>query len=304
MIYGFKISITFLQNYPMQLKQNNASKFFKIIILLHIFIVIISCAELKNKPNESLRFAIISNTYGESPYSGLSPLIDAAIKQINGDNPVFLMHLGGIVCAGAEWHGISEIDINRQFREFYSSTARLMPILYAVKGCSDIYNNSSDLYNKYSGRKDYYSFNYGSLHFIVVDSAEISGSLSERQKNWIINDLEQSKDSRAIFVFIHNPLFAPTGYRATDYEVKLQNYIILHEYFKRYKVKAVFSGMETAFFKLNIDGIYYINAGCGGFNKIDFYKGYYQYYVVDYKNGELQVLPKYVTNKGATAKSY
>jgi hypothetical protein len=268
---------------------------FKLKILLCILCISFSCSTEKIKNNENIRFALINNTLGESPYSGLGPKVKPVIKKINDENPVFLAHLGSMVCGGAEWYGITKIDIERQYSDLYSEISALLPIFYTVKGEPDLFNNSSDYYMKYSGKKEYYSFNYGNLHFLVLDSTG-KKSMSLEQKEWIKKDLRQTKNSGAIFVFIHDPLFFPVKFKSSEIEI-CKDFDLLHQYFTQYHIKAVFSGYRSIYFKMEVDGVLYINAGCGGFNANDLLNGYYQYYIADYKNGELNVQPRYVSIK-------
>jgi hypothetical protein len=264
-----------------------------IIILCFSFLSLFCTSAVINK-NESLRFAIINHTRAQSPYSGLDRRLNFALNQIKEDNPVFLVHLGGMVCAGTNWQGITGSDIERQYKEFFSTVSGLPSIFYTVKAGSDLFNNSSDYYNKYTGRKNYYSFNYGNLHFLVLDS---SGSLNKEQKEWFTSDLKRYKNSAAIYVFLYDSLFIPEKIQSQLSAAQYKDSEFLHKYFIKYPVKAVFSGNSPLFFKRDIDGISYINTGCGGFNKDEITKGYAQYYIVEYKNGKLLVLPKYLNTR-------
>jgi hypothetical protein len=205
------------------------------------------------------------------------------------------VHLGGIVCAGEGWQGITGTDIERQYKDFFSSFAGLSPIFYTVKAGSDLLNNSSDYYNKYTGRKDFYSFNYGNLHFIILDST--GSSLKKEQTDWLLIDLKRYKNSAAIFVFLNDPVYIPEKIISQISAMQLKERDVLHKYFIKYPVKAVFSGSFQIFFKSEIDGITYINTGCGGFNKDEIAKGYAQYYMAEYNNGILLVHPKYLNSR-------
>jgi hypothetical protein len=264
-------------------------------IFLLILCILISCSSPDIKKSENIHFALINNTKGESPYSGLGPKIKPLIKKINEDNPVLLIHLGGMICGGADWLGIAKINIDKQYSEMNAELSGLLPIFYTVKGRTEIYNNSSDHYIKYTGKKEYYSFNYGSLHFIVLDSTGENG-MPQTQKDWLKKDLENAKYSSAIFVFVYDPVFVPFNLKYIAIET-CRDADLLHQYFTEFHVKAVFSGSYPVYFSNSIDGVLYINAGCGGFNQKDFNLGYSQYYIADYKNGELTITPKYVTLK-------
>ncbi len=265
------------------------------IIILFIISAVPYCSSPEIKKSADLRFVLINNTRGESPYAGLGPKIKPVIKKINEDNPVFLMHLGGMICGGADWLGVARADIEKQYAEMYSAISGLLPIFYTVKGRTEIFNNSSDIYIKYTGKKEYYSFNYGNIHFLVLDSTGEKG-MQQSQKDWIKKDLEQAEYSPAIFVFVHDPLFIPLNLKYNGIE-SFKDADLLHKFFQKHRVKAVFSVSHPVYFKKDIDGVLYINAACGGFNLKDFNQGYYQYYIVDYRNMELRITPKYVSLK-------
>ncbi len=270
-------------------------KYFKLIFFICLVSISLSCTKSYINKNENLRFAIISNTRAQSPYSGLEQRLHLAIRQIEEENPVFLLHLGCMICAGTEWQGITKSDMERQYKEFYSLISGLFPIFYTVKAGSDLINNSSDHYHKYSNKKDYYSFNYGNLHFLVLDSS--SDTVKKEQLDWIIKDLKYYKNSAGIFVFIHDPIFIPEKNKLTEPIIQYKDNELLHKYFKKYPVKTVFSGSHPIFFKSDKDGISYINTGCGGYNKEDISKGYAQYYMAEYNNGVLLVRPKYLNSR-------
>ena len=277
----------------MRLSDNHLVNCLKLTAVFLVLSAFFSCSSSNVKKAGSIHFALISNTMGESPYSGLGPKIKLVIKRINDNNPVFLMHLGGMVCAGENWIGIPGIDIERQYREFYSELTELSPIFYTVRAEPDISGNSSGFYKKYTGKKDYYSYNYGNMHFLVLASSA-EQPVGKEQVDWIKKDLNQTKNSQAVFVFIHDPLFVPARYRASGIETCMDS-DILHKIFTQFSVKAVFSGSAASYFQSEIDGISYINVGCGGFNVNDFNNGYYQYYIADYVNGELKITPGYVS---------
>ena len=268
---------------------------FKLAVAFLILGVLFSCSSSNVKKAENIRFALIGNTMGESPYSGLGPKMKLVVQKINEDNPVFLTHLGGMVCAGERWVGIPGIDIEKQYAELYSELSKLSPVFYAVRAEQDLINNSTEYYKKYTEKKDYYSFNYGSIHFLVLASSA-GQPVSREQLNWIKKDLIQTKNSQAVFVFIHDPLFIPAKYKNIGINT-CGDAESLHEIFTQFRVKAVFSGSTSQYFQSEIDGILYINAGCGGFNAKEYYNGYYQYYVADYVNSELKITPRYVSLK-------
>ncbi len=284
--------INHLNNY---FQSNN--KIFRIlpIILISILSLFISYCNniaVRQKP-ENIRIAIIGNTHPVSPYSVIGHRINLALKRINGYNPLFVTHLGDMVCGGNKWIGIKEKDINRQFKDFFSLTSRLKPILYTVKGEMDLLNNSPESYLKYTKRKEYYSFNYGNIHFLILDTTDSSpGRIGSDQMKWLQKDLNLHKGSEAIFVFTHHPLFIPKRIKHLGKEFHHKEHNKLHRLFLKFPVKAVFSGHLSIFHKEKKDKILYVITGCNDYNKMRNSKRSYQYYIVDYSGGNINILPK------------
>lgn len=263
------------------------------IFPLFFICVFSSCLNSNIKRETELRFAVITNTHADSPYAELSPKLQLAIDSINRDNPVFLVHLGGIVCGGSEWMGITESDIKRQYKKAFEQFSGLSPILYSVIGESDLLNTSSGFYEKYTKHGTYYSFNYGDLHFIVLDSTETDGFISPSQKNWLIEDLKKYRDSSSVFIFINSVLYFPEQYGSFK-KYRCKDYKMLHKHFTESKVKAVFSGNLPFYFIYDYEGISYINTGSCGFNKSNFSKDCIQYYIINLERDNLKVSSRYI----------
>ena len=247
-------------------------------------LLILSCAyRVVKKEPDCMRMILISNTFPESPFHDLSKMLKIVFKEINRDNPIFVIHLGDMIHGGKEWMGIHEKGIIKQFNQFFSYARILKPILHIVKGEKDTYNDSADIFSRYSKRKNYYSFNYGSIHCIILDSIDTTpGEISDQQMNWLEADLIAFKDSHAIFIFLHHSLIRPKKNYSNIRNIICKNSNTLHKIFIKYPVKAVFSGHLPFPYQNNRDGILYINTGCGNYNKSDQYKKYYNYYIVEY----------------------
>lgn len=252
--------------------------------------------EAVRQPIDSFRFAVIGNTLPESPYKSVSPHVAPAVSRINEDNPLLVIHLGDMVHGGAEWMGIKKDDIARQFREFFHAFSRLRPLLYTAKGEMDLLDGSGDIYTRRTGRKVFYSFNYGSVHFIILDTTDPApGGISGRQMDWLARDLEEYRESQAMFVFAHHPLYLPAGALSVDQAARCKNADDLHRLLARYPVKAVFSGHTLNFYREKKDDILYVTAGCGGYNVKERYGiRQNQYYLVEYGSGGVIITPRTV----------
>lgn len=284
----------FLKKMAVDIKQciKTMASIVPLFLSLCIFMNLASCKGRNIRGNtEHLRFALIGNTNPESPFQQLSDRVRKTFKEINEDNPVFIVHLGNIVYGGKEWMGIKRKDISLQYNQFFRYASTLNPILYTVKGEMDLYNDSSELYQVYSGREDYYSFNYGNLHFIILDTNDSAGEMSKEQLLWLENDLAEYRDAH-IFVFSHHPIVIPRRNQSHADKSILQESDRLHRIFNQYPVKAVFSGHWSSYNLVKRDTIIYYITGCGGFNKPDRFKKYNNYYIVDYFRGSITITTK------------
>lgn len=114
----------------------------------------------------------------------------------------------------------------------------------------------------------YGSIDVAGAHFIAL-STDLAGQeddVAGEQLAWLRRDLEANRNARAIFVFTHTEFFSsPTiDPQAGHSHPPLASRDALHELFRRYPVRAVFSGHEHLFARETHDGIdYFILGGAG-----------------------------------------
>jgi hypothetical protein len=117
----------------------------------------------------------------------------------------------------------------------------------------------------------YGSYDFAGLHLIALDTDVPSQQnlITGDQLTWLETDLEKNKDARAIFLFSHSEFFSSPLIDEPDGKSHpaVQNQAELHEIFRRYPVKAVFSGHEHVFWREPADqhdGIeYFVSGGAG-----------------------------------------
>ena len=253
-----------------------------------------SCTESIREAPNPVRFALIGNTNPDTPYRDLSTKIRSVFYRINRENPLIVVHMGNVVYGGKKWMGINREDVKKQYYQFSSFTAALRSLLYTVKGEKDTYEDKSDVYYQFSRKNDYYSFNYGNVHFIMLDSIDTKpGTVGDDQIEWLKDDLEYYRNSPAILVFIHHPLFLPPGRYPND-AIFCRQAQVLHALFAKYPVKAVFSGNLDRYYSTRRGAIEYITAGCGGYNPSDSAKSHASYYIVDFDRGSINVAARQV----------
>ena len=117
----------------------------------------------------------------------------------------------------------------------------------------------------------YGSFDAAGAHFIALDTdvPDTPDTIAGPQLEWLKRDLEANKDARAIFVFTHTEFYSsplidkPAG----SSHPAIANRCELEDLFRRYPVKAVFSGHEHVYWRESAehhDGIDYFVLGGSG----------------------------------------
>lgn len=108
--------------------------------------------------------------------------------------------------------------------------------------------------------EDYYSFNYGNAHFIMLNT-EID--MSGVQRDWLLNDLTIARDDTSIdwiFVTLHRPPFTSGRYNPNT---GVQRHWC--PLFEEYSVDIVFAGHDHMYERTSkINGVTYIVSAGGG----------------------------------------
>jgi len=117
-----------------------------------------------------------------------------------------------------------------------------------------------------------YSFDYGNVHFVMLDANAFMPDDSTAYTNaaqmrpaiisWLTNDLHQTTQTWK-FVAYHQPPFTSQGYH-NDAEVMKAH---LPPIFERYGVNIAFQGHNHFYERINpINGVHYFTVGSGGFS--------------------------------------
>ncbi|HOT45731.1 MAG TPA: metallophosphoesterase [Spirochaetota bacterium] len=252
--------------------------------LLAALLVAAGCAAPQQKPGHEIKFVVLGNTSPASPFTGYAEKLEFVFQAINQENPMMVIHTGNIIQGGTEWMGVTRNDIDRQYETFLGQKKLLRPLIHILAGEKDLYNNSLELFTRYTGERLYYSFNYGNIHFILLHVLSRDHRIDRDQIKWLKRDLETNRYAAAIFVFTHYPVLSSpqSGIRHKDGDE-------LHRLFVQYPVKAVISGSVKNTYEYDKDGIRYAAAGCYGYNYEDWHWSYTQYYVAAYDGTKLNL---------------
>jgi len=180
-----------------------------------------------------------------------------AIEEINTLSPDFVIATGDLV----------EFPSDAAYQNYTSIVSQLDAPLYNVIGNHDdnFTVNPEDyagLYEKYTKRPSYYSFDWKGYHLIILDSVKPgahSGSfhIPADQLKWLESDLSKA-NGKKILIFSHHP---PTGKRAD-----VDDYDALRSIMKGHNVKAFYSAHRHGKpLEELIDNIYFVNTGALSF---------------------------------------
>src|SRR5207249_4371359 len=148
--------------------------------------------------------------------------------EVNQFHPDFVINVGDVIEGGND--GTAE----QEWQSVKAAWRRYSYPLYFTPGNHDIWSTASEkLYEKYTARPPFYSFNYQEAHFTILDNSRTE-NLGDDQMKFLEHDLEESRDRNPKFVFFHRP----TGWLIP---LKFQSEFALHQLLAKYHVTVVFS---------------------------------------------------------------
>lgn len=246
----------------------------------------------------------------------------------NPDPPLFILNVGDLT----DDHRVINTWKNDFFDDLlYYDAINTRPILCCLGNHDCQYSNPSDRYtqngnsvcldtacydilyefptNNYSNSELFYSFDYGQIHFTILNSQAWNDGVyewwsddylsDEFQLNWLEQDLAGT-DKPYRIVLYHIP--GSDGF-VTGYELNT-----LHEQiFKKYHIQAVFRGHNHYYYHVELEGIHYVNTGGGG---DDLHSGgplgnvmEHHYMRLEYQSGHIDVKPLDIDNNILTYES-
>ena len=192
---------------------------------------------MKRRPSQKLAFrvSLISDThineaedFSASPYpaNAANPRARYVFDQIEHSDSKFCIHLGDMVNPVPELPSYTTAANN-----FHAIASRLSIPLYLMPGNHDIGDKPVtwmpagmvnkehvDLYRNHFGR-DYFSFDYETCHFVIINSPLINSGdpIEKKQAAWLENDLKENKSKR-IFLFSHYPVYVSNPDEPESYD--------------------------------------------------------------------------------------
>jgi hypothetical protein len=207
-------------------------------------------------PAGDFQFVVIGDTRPRFESESFRPF-ETLIKMINPLNPALVVNLGDLI------YGYGPASKEKQWDKYEAVIKTIQVPYYQVPGNHDTHSKEARrIYGRRFG-KFYQSFDYADCHFVLLDNTEDErwGYLGPAQLNWLKTDLKQTQ-ARAVFVFLHFPVWEPERITPAYYEFWAQT---LHPLFKASRVQAVFGGHYHTYGPTReFDGIRYFITGGGG----------------------------------------
>jgi len=213
---------------------------------------------------------------GDNRPTGRNAPMPRVTKQVFSEigmiRPDFVLWSGDVVYG----YGDTPAELSREYDRFAETAALAHAPLFDAPGNHEIHHRDGEPCEDRSSEAEfrrrfgalYGSFDAGGAHFIALDTAQVCAEdrLDAEQRAWLEADLEAHRSARAIFVFSHTEFFssATIDPDAGKGHPAIQDRDGLTALFRKYPVRAVFSGHEHVFWREAHDGIDYFVAGGAG----------------------------------------
>lgn len=173
-------------------------------------------------------------------------------------NPNFILQTGDLVADG------DDTTLWPKFFDIERELLRKTPI-FPSPGNHE--HNSANYFN-FMHAKPYYSFDWGTAHFVSIDSdiGNVAATEAERdafwkeQTRWLEADLKEAQTADFRFVFAHHPPMTAVARRQGDNP----HMTALEAMFEKYKVSAGLFGHDHNYQHYFQKGVHYYVTGGGG----------------------------------------
>lgn len=159
---------------------------------------------INDKPGQFQFVVVTDRTGGHRP-----GVFEKGVEKINLLQPEFVMSVGDLI----EGYTTDTVEINRQWDEFTGFVDKLEMPFFFVPGNHDMTNPVMERIWKERFGPTHYSFVYQDVLFMALNSEDQTrgagrGSISEPQLQWIRKTLEEHREVKWTFLFMHQPLWA------------------------------------------------------------------------------------------------
>lgn len=224
--------------------------------------------------DDALRFAVMGHLRGNEN-GELNPWMDEIVEALAADAPAFVFLTGDLIWADYHAERVDREAVERDWEALEAALSPLGAPLYIVPGNHDINDPvTAELFReRYGPRPE--AVRIGESLFLLLDSTLYddmvptpsprtftrTDALPEEQVAWIERTLDEHKDARHVFVFVHHVLW---------WENDAAWWEDVHPILARFPVRAVFAGDfgPLKFSHTERDGIQYIQSAIVGFSHV------------------------------------
>ena len=228
-----------------------------------------------------LEFVVTGDSRPILPRYGYPKVTHRLFEELRLLRPAFVLYTGDIVWG----YGAGRQELLNDYDRFRALADTLEVPLYNVPGNHEMVTDRMAIaLLEEVGHDLYGSFDVGGCHFVALNTDEYwrEGRVTGEQLEWLREDLEASRDSDHVFVFMHRPLFSwfQGDFNPDDGEV-------LQDLFRRYPVRAVFAAHDHFHHAVERDGVRYLTvAGAGSPLYAQPQEGGFAHYVIVSVAGE------------------
>ena len=228
----------------------------------------------------SFNFIVYGDTLSVTMPSGVSPLHEDIIDLYLTHDPELIIHSGDLAFLGGTWTQLMEFNATMTAVwdsgvPFYSVPGNHETALgdwrqdYSFTNYTQ-YVHYEDVAAACGGTELYYSFDYGDVHFITLnteDSWVDDGTLfrcSTEQMTWLQGDLANVENDTFLVVAFHRPPYSVREARPDRWAQAEAIRDEFHGLFLQHDVDLVLNGHDHYYYRSLRDGIYYVVSGGGG----------------------------------------
>ncbi|UCH04643.1 MAG: metallophosphoesterase [Candidatus Thorarchaeota archaeon] len=223
-------------------------------------------------------FIAYGDTLSVTMPSGVSPLLEDIIDLYLTHDPELIIQLGDLAFLGGTWDQLMEFNATMTAVwdsgvPFYSAPGNHESAIgdwrqdYSFTNYTQ-YVHYEDVAAACGGTELYYSFDYGDVHFIILNTEDSwvddVFQCSTEQMTWLQGDIANVEDDTFLVVAFHRPLYSVREARPDRWAQAETIRDEFHGLFLQHDVDLVLNGHDHHYYRSLRDGIYYVVSGGGG----------------------------------------
>ncbi len=209
--------------------------------------------------NGPFTFIVYGDTQEQIPYFTQAERHALVAERIASNEPgaLFVLHVGDMVCM---------VDDEDEWKRFFTAGSVLFANTTIVPVLGNHENNATVWYDSF-GMPEWYSFDCGDAHFVVLDSNDWAAPHFDEETAWLRADLAANQEyregnpaARTFVAFHHPPYSSDTRHPGGWTDIR----DLWGPVFEEYGVDMVFNGHVHAYQRYAVNGIQYVVAAPGG----------------------------------------